>query len=79
MAFLNEMDKIRDELAAKFPGWQIWYVPQLNRTVTWCARPWPLIHADSSEGLERKITETVEGAASESTSLIVHSITDKYT
>jgi len=51
VSILLELDKIRDDLAARFPGWQIWYVPGSTRTVTWCARPWPLVNSPSPERL----------------------------
>jgi len=37
------------DLERRYPGWQFWTVPHGNPTthVVWCARPWPLINADS--------------------------------
>jgi hypothetical protein len=46
-SFLTELDERKHELERGNPGWQIWYVPHTNRTVTWCARPWPLLNAVS--------------------------------
>jgi hypothetical protein len=46
------------ELEQDNPGWQIWYVPHTtNSNVTWCARPWPLLNADSPEQLQKLIDE----------------------
>jgi hypothetical protein len=46
-----------DELRRRFPGWQVWAVPHGNPTthVVWCARPQPLINADSAEELAAQI------------------------
>ena len=57
MGFLNELDRIRHELQQQFPGWQIWYVPHHDRTVTWCGRRWPLLNADSPEQLQKLIDQ----------------------
>lgn len=33
-------DERRDELAAEFPGWDVWFVHHAGqRKNTWCARP----------------------------------------
>jgi len=55
--FLTELDKRRHELERDNPDWQIWYVPHTNRTVTWCARPWPLLNTDSPEQLQKLIDQ----------------------
>ena len=34
-SFLTELDERKRELEHDNPGWQIWYVPQMDRTVTW--------------------------------------------
>jgi hypothetical protein len=39
-----------DELAAEFPGWQVWCSGPV-----WCARPEPLINAGSPEELAERI------------------------
>jgi hypothetical protein len=64
MGFLNELDKIRHELQQQFPGWQIWYVPSLDKSVTWCARPWPILNCGSVEHLKADIRQAHEEAAS---------------
>jgi hypothetical protein len=56
-------DEIKAQLQAEFPGWQIWYVPGMNRTTTWCARPNPLLHAHSPEHLREYITQAHTDAA----------------
>ena len=53
--YLSDLDAIRDSLMARFPGWQIWYVPHLDRTVTWCARRNPLLNENSPEDLAHAI------------------------
>jgi hypothetical protein len=55
--FLEGLDRTKRELEAQFPGWHIWYVPHLDRSVTWCAQPWPLINSQSPEHLTAEITE----------------------
>jgi len=56
---LRTMDDQRDALAAKHPGWQIWYVPSVHGT-TWCARPLPSVSEASPEDLEKAIGEAEE-------------------
>jgi hypothetical protein len=56
-SYLNALDRIQAELQERYPGWQIWYVPHINRTVTWCARPWPLLNEDSPEHLAEAIEQ----------------------
>jgi hypothetical protein len=47
--------QLRD-LERRFPGWQVWAVPRgRSGDATWCARPWPLINADSPEELAERI------------------------
>lgn len=65
MDFLNGLDGIKQELEAQFPGWRIWYVPNLDRSVTWCAQPWPLINSQSPEHLAAGITEAHTAAAAD--------------
>ncbi len=56
-SFLTELDESMHELRRDNPGWQIWYVPHTDRTVTWCARPQPLINTDSPEQLQKLIDQ----------------------
>jgi hypothetical protein len=56
-SYLGEMDERKRELEERHPGWQIWYVPHLDRTVTWCGRPWPLLNEDSPEHLSEAIRQ----------------------
>ncbi len=65
MSFLHGLDKIKHELEAQFPGWHIWYVPRLDRSVTWCAQPWPLINSQSPGHLAAEITEAHTAAAAD--------------
>jgi hypothetical protein len=55
MSYLTELDEQMAALRQRYPDWHIWYVPGLNRTVTWCAQPWPLINVDSPEHLAEAI------------------------
>jgi hypothetical protein len=57
VSFLTELDERMHELMRDNRGWQIWYVPHMDRTVTWCARPQPLINADSPEQLQKLIDQ----------------------
>jgi hypothetical protein len=53
---LDELDRIKADLQDRFPGWQIWYVPHsVDRSVTWCARPHPLLNEGSPEDLAAAI------------------------
>ena len=66
--FLTELDERKCELERDNPGWQIWYVPRTDRTVTWCARPHPLINTDSAEQLQKLIDQARDEVRSESVS-----------
>jgi hypothetical protein len=63
-SYLTAADKTKAELAERFPGWRIWYVPHLDRTITWCAQPEPLLNAGSPEHLAEYIAEAHTEAAS---------------
>lgn len=52
---LSALDDIREGLLARYPGWQVWWVPRQGRGVTWCARPHPLVNADDPEDLAAAI------------------------
>lgn len=62
-SYLDQLDQAKADLEQQFPGWHIWYVPHMNRTVTWCAQPYPLINSGSPEHLAAAITEAHEAAA----------------
>jgi hypothetical protein len=55
--YLTELDERKRELEDDNPSWQIWYVPHTDRTVTWCARPRPLLNTDSPEQLQQLIDQ----------------------
>jgi hypothetical protein len=59
-SFLTELDEHKRELEHDNPDWQIWYVPKMDRTVTWCARPHPLINADSPEQLQKLLDQACD-------------------
>jgi len=61
VSYLTELDRIKDELEKRHPGWQVWYVPHLDRTVTWCARRLPLLNEASPEDLSEAITRAEAG------------------
>lgn len=61
MSFLTELDERKQRLQEEHPGWQVWYVPNANRTVTWCARREPLLNACSPEELAEAIVQAEEG------------------
>jgi hypothetical protein len=54
---LNALDRERDVLAARHPGWRIWYVPHAVGGVTWCAQQKPTLNEHSPEDLEKAIAE----------------------
>ncbi|HEV3103965.1 MAG TPA: hypothetical protein VG426_16690 [Candidatus Dormibacteraeota bacterium] len=56
-SYLTMLDERKHELEQDNPDWQIWYVPHTDRTVTWCARLWPLLNADSPEQLQKHIDQ----------------------
>ena len=56
-SYLTMLDERKYELEQDNPNWQIWYVPHTDRTVTWCARPLPLLNADSPEQLQKLIDQ----------------------
>jgi len=61
MSYLNELDRIKHELEERHPGWHIWFVPHLNRTVMWCGQRNPVLNEDSPEALSAAI-EQVEAS-----------------
>lgn len=65
VSYLQELDRIKAELEERFPGWQIWFVPNTDRTVTWCARPWPLLNSTSPEHLVAEIAQAHSESAAE--------------
>lgn len=47
-------DEAKARLRSAFPGWQVWYVPAWDgrrSTMTWCARPEPLLNCASAAEL----------------------------
>ena len=60
-SFLGALDREKAELEERHPGWQIWYVPHLDRTVTWCARRNPLLNEASPEDLSAAIEAAEAG------------------
>jgi hypothetical protein len=57
-SYLTDLDQIKHDLEARYPGWQIWYVPgSVQPGATWCARPHPLLNAASPEDLAEEIEE----------------------
>jgi hypothetical protein len=61
MSYLTELDRIKDELAGRFPGWQIWYSPRMDRTALWCGRPYPQLAEASPEDLAEAIERAEAG------------------
>ena len=50
---MQELDRTRDELKARNPGWHVWWVPNsVTPGATWCARREPQLQAASPEELE---------------------------
>ncbi|HLI40490.1 MAG TPA: hypothetical protein VKV35_02460 [Streptosporangiaceae bacterium] len=57
-------DRLRDELAARFPGWRIWYVPHYDGSrswTVWCAQPHPSLAEDTPEQLAGAIEQARPG------------------
>jgi hypothetical protein len=56
MSLLHSLDVNLATLKKKHPGWNIWFVPHAHDgSVTWCARPEPLINTDTPEHLSQEI------------------------
>lgn len=65
-SYLTVLDERKRELEQDNPGWQIWYVPHsAGRSVTWCARPLPLLNADGPEELQKLIDQGRDAPADE--------------
>lgn len=63
-SYLQELDTTKADLETRFPGWNIWYVPHsVDKDVTWCARPWPLLNEDSPEHLAEAIEQATPASA----------------
>lgn len=57
-SYLQQLDAIKADLESRYPGWQVWYVPNsTDRGATWCARPHPLLNEASPEYLAQAIEE----------------------
>jgi hypothetical protein len=53
---MYEPDRIKADLEARFPGWQVWYVRMApGRGMLWCGRRLPQLQADSPEELAELI------------------------
>lgn len=56
---MHELDRIKADLEARFPGWQVWYVRMAPaRGTLWCARKLPQLQAESPE----ELAELIEAA-----------------
>lgn len=51
------------DLAARYPGWQIWTVTRYPNGLSWSARPWPRLELDSLDQLVAEILRAHEAAA----------------
>ena len=57
-SYLTELDKLKHELEHdNLRLADLWYVPHMNRTVIWFARPLPLLDTDSPEELQKLIDQ----------------------
>jgi hypothetical protein len=54
---LYDPSRERDELAARHPGWRIWYVPRAVGGVIWCAQREPTLNCGSPAELDQAMTE----------------------
>ncbi len=54
---LNTLDEQKRQLSERYPRWQIWFVPRVGQPAAWCARPLPLLEADSAERLREAIAQ----------------------
>lgn len=64
---LRDWDAERDKLRSRWPGWRIWFVPQLapggGLHVAWCAQPEPLLNCGSPEELEEQMQAAAQHLA----------------
>jgi hypothetical protein len=57
---LFDLDRERASLAARHPGWRVWYVPKTTGGVDWCAQREPTLNESSPAEPEKAIAE-IEG------------------
>jgi hypothetical protein len=54
---LFDLDRERAKLAARHPGWRVWYVPKTTGGVDWCAQREPTLCRDTPAQLDEAIAE----------------------
>jgi hypothetical protein len=65
-SYMQELDRIRDGVMERNPGWRVWWVPNsVTPGATWCARREPQLQAASPEELETLIL-AAEGVSPDS-------------
>jgi len=58
-SYLQQLDATKADLMVRYPGWQVWYVPNSTHPgATWCARPHPLLNEASPEYLAQAIEQS---------------------
>lgn len=62
LAGMSHDEDEKAQLRARYPDWQIWYVPNPHGGPTWCARPRPNLTAGSAAELAQVI-EAAERAS----------------
>lgn len=55
MSGLSPLDRQKEALTARYPGWRIWYVPAAVGPTTWHGHRLPILNADSADELEAAI------------------------
>jgi hypothetical protein len=60
---LFQLDRERDRLAARHPGWRVWYVYRAVGGVVWCAQREPTLNECSPADLDRAIAEVERAEA----------------
>jgi hypothetical protein len=57
LATMRVLDQRKAELERQNPGWQVWYVRQYIGDTRWCARPLPLLNADTPDHLAEAMAD----------------------
>jgi hypothetical protein len=70
-SYLAELDEQKAALAARHPGWHVWYVPHSDSSgishIVWCAHRHPLVNCTGPQELSDAIREAEAAHLAEST------------
>jgi hypothetical protein len=60
---VNRNDEAKADLQARYPDWQVWYVPRAIGGPLWCAQLRSTINTESSADLAAEIEATTQQLA----------------